>query len=138
MSLGMVLSTATRPRIPLSVLQTVPEGDRIVVENIVNVAHDVCLFLQVTQASIEVCNNTYKVVVPFADSKGASFRDLQKIMTYNPGRLEDIRLTLSPSGTLNMLLFIVNEKTPYDVCEFDVIRVGKRRRAAPLPMAKPD
>lgn len=129
MSLGAVLSTATRPRIPLATLSVVPEADRIVVENIVNVAQDISCFLRIVETSVELAGPSYKVTVPFADKQCSfTYRDMQKLMTYNPSRLDDMRLTLGADGRLLFVMFITNEKTPYDVSEYDVVRVHKRRR----------
>ena len=128
-SLGAVLSTATRPRIPLSILNVVPECDRIVVENIVTVAFDVSCFLRVAESNIDLNGNSYKIQIPFSAQRATiSYRDMQKIMNYNPGRIDDIRLTLGLDGRMIFMIFITNDKTPYDVCEYDVIRIQKRRK----------
>ena len=129
MSLGAVLSTATRPRVPLSVLDVVLESDRIVVENIINVTFDVANYLRVTETSIEYSTNTYKIVIPFADkSCSLAYRDMQKIMSYNPGRIHDLRVALNAESRLIMIIYVTDVKTPYDVSEYDIVRIQKRRR----------
>lgn len=130
-SLSSVLSTATRPRIPLGTLNAVGETDRVVVENVVNVAHDLSCYLRIEETSIEINTNTYRVVIPFSDKRcSMSYRDMQKLMSYNPSRIDDMRLTISSEGRLLFVICITDEKTPYDVSEYDILRVQKRRRVS--------
>ena len=129
-SLNAVLATAVRPRVPLAALKQIPDSDRIVVENILNVAGSISPFLDLSQTSVQVVNNTYKTTVAFCDSPSVSvdFQDMQKLMTYNPGRIDTVRVFVDSEKRMKLCIFITNEKTPFDVSEYDVIRIQKRRR----------
>lgn len=132
MSLGSLLTSATRQRIPINVLRVVPDAEQIVVENIVNVAVDTMPFLKTTEAAIECTANTYRVTIPISGNRGISEREMHQIAAYNPGRIDDIRVDLHASGYLTLTLTITDEKTPYTVSEYDIVRTNKRRRISSL------
>ena len=134
MSLGSLLTSATRQRIPINVLRVVPDADQIVVENIVNVAVDAMPFLKTTETGIECTANTYKVTIPISGNRGVSQREMHQISAYNPGRIDDIRVDLHTSGYLILILTITDEKTPYTVSEYDIVRTNKRRRISSLAL----
>ena len=128
--MNAVLATAVRPRVPLAALKQIPESDRIVVENILNVAGGISPFLDLSQTSVQVVNNTYRTTIAFCESPSVSidYRDIQKLMTYNPGRIDTVRVFVDSEKRMKLGIFITDEKTPFDVSEYDVIRMQKRRR----------
>ena len=128
MSLANALSHALRPSIPAPVLAVCAEHDRPVVENILYVTLEIIPLLNLELATAEVANSQYKITIPFSqEGVHVSYRELKQIVNFSPCRVENAIIT-QKTAKPSLVLEICDEKSRASFCEFDVIRISKRKR----------
>lgn len=128
MSLGHVLHSVMRPKIPDSLFVPCLEGDRQVVENILMVAQEVAPTLDVTRSSLTKEGKAYVVLVP-SSSAGDSvgLNELRDIQGYCPARIQNIHV-LYRNDSIHLRISIVDETAPITSTHLDIVRMCKRRR----------
>ena len=128
MSLGSMLHSVMRPKIPDNVLMPCLEGDRQLVENILMVTQEIIPTLDATRASLTKEGTGYIVYVPSSTGGDAvGLNELRDIQAFCPGRIQNIHV-LYRNDTITVKLCVQDETTPITSTQLDIVRMCKRRR----------
>lgn len=127
MSLGSMLHSVLRPKVPESVLVPCLEGDRQLVENILMMAQELMPTLDITRAALVKENASYIVHVPCAVGVEVPLNILLDMQAFNPGRIQNIYV-LYRNESMHVRVVIQDETTPITSTQLDIVRVCKRRR----------
>lgn len=127
MSLGSMLHSVIRPKIPDAMLMPCLPGDRQLVENIIMISQELIPTLDVTRAALTKQGTAYSVVVPSATATDkVGLNELRDVQGFCPGRIQNIHI-LYRNDTINVQIDIQDETMPITSTQLDIVRVSKKR-----------
>ena len=116
-----------RRTIPEHTLISVPESDKVLLQNIVHLVQDAIPEVNVTQMELDKSAEQYSIRLPFsARTFMLSLEQLRQIQTYSPARISDV-LVGSNTDTPHLTIRVTTEARPMQYSEIDIIRIRKRR-----------
>ena len=128
MSLGSMLNNVIRPKICESVFNPCLPGDRMLVENILMVAQEICPALNVTTTSINKKGLSYTAMIPLATaSEAIGLHHLRDIQAFCPGRIQNIYVIFR-NETMNIQIEIQDETAPITSTQLDIVRISRKRQ----------
>ena len=126
-TLGHAIAQVMRRTIPEHTLSSVPESDKVLLQNIVHLAQDAIPEVNVTQMELDKSAEQYSIRLPFsARTFMLSLEQLRQIQTYSPARISDV-LVGSSADAPQLTIRVTTEAKPLLFSEIDIIRIRKRR-----------
>ena len=127
-SLNSMLQKELHNEVPDAVLRQCPEGDRVLVENVLRLAQVELVVLNL--ASTTVALEPRKTVLKCAltgPAPSVSLSSMRSLQAYSPGRVVEVRTTLH-DGNMLLVLEISDGKSRISASELEIVRITKRRR----------
>jgi hypothetical protein len=127
MSLEKTITSVMRRRVPDHVLQAVPAHDRPFIENIIYLAQQTILELNVALTDIQKSNDTYILRIPTSGAETVvGISQLREIEAYSPFRIVDV--SVKCAGDSHALTVRVGtEQRAIQASQVDIIRISNKR-----------
>lgn len=127
-SLNSMLQKELHNEVPDAVLRQCPEGDRVLVENVLRLAQVELVVLNL--ASTTVALDARKTVLKCAltgPAPSVSLSSMRSLQAYSPARVVEVRTTLH-DGNMLLVLEISDANSRISASELEIVRITKRRR----------
>ena len=127
-SLNSMLQKELHNEVPDAVLRQCPEGDRVLVENVLRLAQVELVVLNL--ASTTVALEPRKTVLKCAltgPAPSVSLSSMRSLQEYSPVLVLEVRTTLH-DGSMLLVLEISDGKSRISASELEIVRITKRRR----------
>ena len=127
-SLNSMLQKELHNEVPDAVLRQCPEGDRVLVENVLRLAQVELVVLNL--ASTTVALEPRKTVLKCAltgPAPSVSLSSMRSLQAYSPAHFVEVRTTLH-DGSMLLVLEISDGKSRISASELEIVRITKRRR----------
>jgi hypothetical protein len=126
-SLNSMLQKELHNEVPDTVLRQCPEGDRVLVENVLRLTQVelVVLNLASTTVALEPRKTVLKCALRPAPS--VSLSSMLSLQEYSPVRVLEVRTTLH-DGSMLLVLEIRDGKSRIRASKLEIVRITKRRR----------
>ena len=129
-TLGHAIASVMRRTIPEHTLTSVPDSDRVLLQNIVHLVQDSIPEVNVTLLEVEKGAEMYNMKLPMSvRTFCVSLEQLRQIQAYSPARISDVSVGVT-SDTPHVTLRVTTEARPLMYSEYDIIRIRKRRCVA--------
>jgi hypothetical protein len=129
-TLGHAIASVMRRTIPEHTLASVPDPDRVLLQNIVHLVQDSIPEVNVTLLEVEKGAEMYNMKLPMSmRTFCVSLEQLRQIQAYSPARISDVSVGVT-SDTPHITLRVTTEARPLMYSEYDIIRIRKRRCVA--------
>ena len=126
-TLAHAIANVMRRTIPEHTLSSVPDSDKILLQNIVHLLQDSIPEVNVTLMELERGKDVYNIRIPVSvRTLTLSLEHLRQIQAYSPARISDISVALR-SEMPQITLRVTTEARPLMYSEVDIIRITKRR-----------
>ena len=126
-TLAHAIANVMRRTIPEHTLSSVPDSDKILLQNIVHLLQDSIPEVNVTLMELERGKDMYNIRIPVSvHTLTLSLEHLRQIQTYSPARISDMSVALS-NEMPEITLRVTTEARPLMYSEVDIIRITKRR-----------
>jgi len=127
-SLNAMLQKELHNEVPESVLRQVPDSDRMLVNNLLQLAQAELVVLNLASAVVTV--EPRKLMVKCAltgPTPSVSLSFMRSLQAYSPARVVEVRTTLH-EGSMLLVLEISDANTRISASELEIVRITKRRR----------
>jgi hypothetical protein len=126
-TLGHAIANVMRRTIPEHSLASVPDADKILLQNIVHLVQDSIPEVNVTLLEVEKGVEVYNIRLPTSmRTVTVSLEQLRQIQAYSPARISEVSVGVT-SDTPHIILRVTTEARPLMYSEIDIIRIRKRR-----------
>jgi hypothetical protein len=129
-TLGHAIANVMRRTIPEHTLASVPDSDKVLLQNIVHLVQDSIPEVNVTLLEVDKGTEVYNMKLPMSmRTFFVSLEQLRQIQAYSPARISDVSVGVT-SDTPHISLRVTTEARPLMYSEIDIIRIRKRRCGA--------
>jgi hypothetical protein len=127
MSLEKTITSVMRRRVPDHVLQAVPAHDRPFIENIIYLAQQTILELNVALTDIQKSNDTYILRIPTSGAETVvGISQLREIEAYSPFRIVDVSVKCA-GDSHGLTVRVGTEQRAIQASQVDIIRISNKR-----------